>query len=70
MDIKEPATFKGKPAVTEHWCLAHYLLDGHHKTFAASEVGKPITLLSFLSLDESLATEESIGTLINHLHRG
>jgi len=69
LDIKQPAEWhgEGEPAVTEHWCLAHYLLDGHHKTFAASEVNKPITLLSFLSLGESIATEEGVGTLINHL---
>jgi hypothetical protein len=67
LDIKEPANWEGEPAVTEHWCLAHYLLDGHHKTLAAAEVDKPITLLSFLSLGESLATEENIRTLINHL---
>ena len=67
LDIKGPATWEGKPAVIEHWCLAHYLLDGHHKTFAASEVDKPITLLSFLSLGESLATEENVSTLIDYL---
>jgi hypothetical protein len=66
-DIKQPATWAGEPAVIEHWCLAHYLLDGHHKTFAASEVDKPITLLSFLSLGESLATEEDVSTLLNYL---
>ena len=65
LDIKQPATWNGEPAVIEHWCLAHYLLDGHHKTFAASELDKPITLLSFLSLGESLATEESVRTLID-----
>lgn len=69
LDIKQPATWhgKGEPAVTEHWCLAHYLLDGHHKTLAASEVDKPITLLSFLSPGESIATEESVAALINYL---
>lgn len=28
--------------------LAHYLLDGHHKIMAASQINYPITLLSFL----------------------
>jgi hypothetical protein len=67
LDIKQPATWDGEPGVTEHWCLAHYLLDGHHKMFAASEVGKPVTLLSFLSLGESLATEENVTKLIGDL---
>ena len=67
LDIKAPATLEGDPEVIEHWCLAHYLLDGHHKTFAAAEVIKPITLLSFLSLEESIATEENVRTLVNYL---
>lgn len=67
LDIKQPATWEGEPEVTEHWCLAHYLLDGHHKTFAAAQGNKPITLLSFLSLGESLATEENVRTLLNNL---
>jgi hypothetical protein len=29
--------------------LAHFLLDGHHKIMAASELSKPITLMSFLA---------------------
>ncbi len=28
--------------------LMHFLIDGHHKVHAASELGRPITLLSFL----------------------
>ena len=66
LDIKQPATWHGEPTVTEHWCLAHYLLDGHHKMFAASVVNKPITLLSFLSVGESLATEENLRQLIDY----
>jgi len=45
----------------------HYLLDGHHKTFAAASMSKPITLLSFLSLGESLATKQEIDTLFDVL---
>ncbi len=28
--------------------LMHFLIDGHHKMYAASQIGKPITVLSFL----------------------
>ena len=28
--------------------LMHFLIDGHHKIYAASQLNKPITLLSFL----------------------
>ena len=39
LDVKQPATSKDDTAITSHWCLGHYLLDGHHKVFAASKVG-------------------------------
>ena len=66
LDIKQPATSPGEFTVTEHWCLAHYLLDGHHKMYASAVTGKPITLLSFLSLGESLANEEDLRRLIDY----
>lgn len=55
LDIKGPAV-QGVGSVEsdilEHWCLAHYLIDGHHKLYAASETNFKITILSFLALDE------------------
>ena len=65
LDIKQPANWEGEPDVTEHWCLSHYLIDGHHKMFAASIGNKSITVLSFLALKESIATEENIITLLD-----
>lgn len=41
------------PEFPIHWCFAHYLLDGHHKIFAAAQTGKPITILSFVCIDQS-----------------
>lgn len=67
LDIKAPAVYDEQASVTEHWCLAHYLLDGHHKIFAASETETPITLLSLLSLNDSIASEEQINNLISRL---
>ncbi len=43
----------------DSWTLAHFVIDGHHKIMAASNLGKPITILSFLSIDESLAETET-----------
>ena len=60
LDIKQPAVWNGNPEITEHWCLAHYLLDGHHKTHAAAQQNAPLNLVSFLTVDESLASEEEI----------
>ncbi len=70
LDVKQPANWEdeiGEIEVTEHWCLTHYLLDGHHKVCAASNVGKPITMLSFLAVKQSLATEENITKLFDIL---
>ena len=67
LDVKQPANWQEGIEVVEHWCLAHYLLDGHHKMFAASVVGKPITMLSFLAVNESVATEENMNTLLGIL---
>lgn len=58
LDVKQPADWTGNPVVTEHWCLAHYLIDGHHKAYAASQLNQPITLLSFLSLGEGVSNNE------------
>ncbi|HVE80227.1 MAG TPA: hypothetical protein VNA89_15280 [Gemmatimonadaceae bacterium] len=55
LDVKMPATWDQEPAVAEHWCLVHYLLDGHHKTYAAALAGAPVGVLSYLAVGESLA---------------
>jgi hypothetical protein len=46
-----------------HWGLTHFLLDGHHKMHAAAESGRPVQLLSLLSLDGSLATAAEVTTV-------
>ncbi len=67
LDIKGPGMWEGSPAVTEHWCLAHYLLDGHHKIHAASLARKPITLLSFLDVSKGIAAEKDERLLFERL---
>jgi hypothetical protein len=47
------------------WNLVHFLLDGHHKMRAASQQRRPITLLSFLSIDQSLAREAVLNETIS-----
>ncbi len=53
------------PKYPRHWCLANYLIDGHHKLAAAEAEGTPITLLSFIS-DEasSLAVRDLVGAYL------
>lgn len=68
LDIKAPAVWINdkKPEYTGHWCLAHYLLDGHHKMFAAAKCNKPINIISFLALEEGIyETQNDIDTLLD-----
>lgn len=58
LDVKHPANWHGDPDITKHSCLAHYLLDGHHKTYAAALSGRPITLLAFLHTAEGVASAD------------
>jgi len=63
LDIKEPGDWKEEIDVTSHWCLAHYIIDGHHKVFASVLSNKPITLLSFLALDKGVSNPKNIKQL-------
>lgn len=45
-------------SLSAHWCLGHYLLDGHHKVEAASRSGRPITLLSFIADGQGISSPE------------
>ncbi|MER7515321.1 hypothetical protein [Streptomyces sp. NPDC126499] len=57
LDVCQPALGLGEdPSV--HWGLTHFLLDGHHKLEAAATAGRPVLLLSLLTLGESLAGAE------------
>jgi hypothetical protein len=68
LDIKSPGWLDpddSPPEFTEHWCLAHYLLDGHHKLYAASLLGKAIHLLAFVAEEECILNAEGdIDTLL------
>jgi hypothetical protein len=59
LDICAPASGPGTDNYT-HWGLTHFLLDGHHKMQAAAESNQKVRLLTLLSIDGSLAAEESI----------
>jgi hypothetical protein len=59
LDTSAPAMAGPGLDYFEHWALTHFLLDGHHKLQAAAQTNRPIRLLSLLSLDASLASEQS-----------
>ena len=61
-DVCAPAGTRGFDYY-QHWGLTHFLLDGHHKVHAAAQAGRPVRLLSLLSVDSSLASSEQIGRL-------
>lgn len=69
LDIKGQENWipESEPYGLNHRCLAHYLLDGHHKVFAASKLGQPVSLLSFLAIEPSMALLEEIDSLMECL---
>jgi hypothetical protein len=62
LDISAPAVNQGTDYY-EHWCLTHFLLDGHHKLQAAAASRLSVRLLSLVSVDASLASAEQIARL-------
>ncbi|UED72817.1 hypothetical protein [Brevibacillus sp. DP1.3A] len=62
LDIKYPLNH-----YDEIWVYSHFLLDGHHKMFAADKAHKAISLLSFLSIEESFANMEQLEKLFQVL---
>ena len=66
LDVRGPAVYTSDPIPVpdEHWCLTHYLLDGHHKLNAASETGKPLRLLSFISASLGVCTRADIEIVV------
>lgn len=67
LDVKQPADWTDEPPITAHWCFAHYMLDGHHKMLAAARARRPITLLSFLAIDHSIASKNDIDFALDAL---
>jgi hypothetical protein len=64
LDICQPAVLEGEESgYYAHWCVTHFLLDGHHKLQAASEERRAVRLLSIVSIDHSLATLTDIQRL-------
>ncbi|GAA1656514.1 hypothetical protein [Actinoplanes couchii] len=62
LDVCAPAVDQGSDYYT-HWALVHFLLDGHHRMQAAAETGRPLRLLSLLSLEAGLAAASQTAEL-------
>lgn len=68
LDVKEPFdSIESKLDVTKHWCLTHYIIDGHHKFFTSSLINKPITLLSFIAINQGISNIEEIEEVLRVL---
>lgn len=63
LDVCQPAMANQSTDYFAHWGLTHFLLDGHHKMQAAAESGRPLRLLSLVSLEGSLASPEQVGLI-------
>ena len=55
--------------MTEHWCLAHYVLDGHHKVLAAAEGGATVGLLSFLAVEQGISRIHEVNEALTAIRR-
>lgn len=64
LDITQPAMDDESSDYYQHWVLTHFLLDGHHKIEAAATSGTSLQLLSFVSIDASLSTEDNVRRLL------
>ena len=60
LDVCAPATDSSSTDYFDHWCLTHFLLDGHHKFQASAESGARLQLLSLLSVNGSLADADRV----------
>ncbi|MGX1691334.1 hypothetical protein [Brevundimonas naejangsanensis] len=59
LDVKGPAD-----GGVDHWCLAHYLVDGHHKVAAAAHAQQEMTLIAFVAVDHGIASEAQVRAII------
>lgn len=64
LDVKGPAM-----TGTDHWCMAHYLLDGHHKMAAAARVGREITLIAFVAVDRGISSSDQVEAMLDSYRR-
>lgn len=67
LDIWRPEDREEDRTIIEHWCLAHYLIDGHHKAYAAAINKKPLTMVSFLAVRHGLCTKKELKKALSYL---
>lgn len=64
LDVKSPAVGNESSEFRSHYCFAHYLIDGHHKTFAAASTDSSCTLLSFVAHEKGISSDNDLEKVI------
>jgi hypothetical protein len=64
LDVKGPAM-----TGTDHWCMAHYLLDGHHKIAAAARAEQDITLIAFIAINHGISSADQLDDYLSTYSR-
>jgi len=67
LDTFTPHHLDEDQSIHQHMCLMHYLIDGHHKAYAAAMANKPLTIISFLAVDQGLSDDYEVGQCIKFL---
>jgi hypothetical protein len=67
LDIRQQADWDTPEEGLVHWCLSHFVIDGHHKLQAAADSARRVRLLTLVSFDHSLASPENIDRLVTLL---
>lgn len=50
----EPWWKQKRPEIEKHACMFNFLIDGHHKVYAAALAQKPLTLVSFIAVNQCM----------------
>jgi hypothetical protein len=69
LDVKEPACGSEASEFSKHYCFAHYIIDGHHKSFAAASTNSVLTLLSFVAHEKGVSLDGDVQRVLSHHSR-
>ena len=71
LEMASPASLKDgavdPPPCHRHWGWTHFLLDGHHKVNVAASEGRPVSLLSFLAIEQGLSYPSEVVRMLESL---
>jgi hypothetical protein len=67
LDAKAPALLSPADPREDHWCPAHYPLDGHREVEAAATGGRPLSLVSLLSRGRGVSSGAEVRMVLRAL---